>query len=75
MIFLLSSCAFFKPTKDQQKCFRDTLSGEVFRETNSDEKSKTLESMEDRRQITIDINSDRYEEKSCIVRDQFKTHH
>ena len=72
---LLSSCALFKPTEDQPKCFRDTLSGELFRERYLDEKVKIIESMEDRRQITVDMASDRYEEKSCTLRDQFKTQH
>lgn len=72
---LLSSCAIFKATEEQPKCFRDTLSGELFRERSSDEKVKVLESMEDRRQLTVDIHSDRYEEKSCTLRDQFRTQH
>ncbi len=73
--FFLSSCTLFKPTEEQPKCFRDTLSGELFRERYSDEKVKIIESVEDRRQITVDINSDRYEEKNCTLRDQFKTQH
>ena len=75
MTLFFSSCALFKPTEEQPNCFRDTLSGELFRERYSDEKIKIIESMKNRRQITVDINSDNKKKKSCLLRDQFRTQH
>lgn len=74
-LFISVSCAAFKPTEDQKKCYKDFLTSELFVQRSQDEKTMVLESLEDRRQVTVEINADRFEERSCTLRDQFRTQH
>lgn len=77
LTFFLSSCAFMAPQKDERRCYKDLLSGEIFLLKEESDTEIIIESREDRHMLWIEKskNTDRYRPSSCVVRDQFRTTH
>lgn len=74
-LFLLTSCSLFVQTPGELKCMKDQRTNELFYLRSQNDTEFVLDSVENRRHITVAKPTTAFEEVPCVLQDKFKTIH